>query len=147
MTELEDYMDLKTPRVTDQNRPFWEALGESRLTTTYCPSCQAITGFPPRVRCPRCLAASLDWRELNARGRLYSYTRVWVSGGQFADEIPYYLCLIDLTDGIRIAGRLKAGDDQPTIGSDVELRFDDPALPFYVVLAEAGEDDPRRAPD
>jgi uncharacterized OB-fold protein len=125
-------MDLKTPRINDRNRPYWDALAQGRLTTTYCDRCQQITGYPPRVRCPRCLGAELSWAELPLSGVIYSHSRVWVSAAQFAEELPYYVCLVDLDAGPRVAGRLAWDDErEPIIGSAVAVCFDRPAFPFY----------------
>jgi uncharacterized OB-fold protein len=139
-----DSMDLKTPRVNDRNRPYFEALEEGRLTTTYCERCEEITGFPPRVRCPRCLGADLSWADLSLRGDIYSHSRVWVSAAQFAHDLPYYICLVDLDDGPRIAGRLNwGGDGEPEIGAAVEVRFGLEDLPYYFAPAAATRDGDR----
>jgi uncharacterized OB-fold protein len=126
--------DLAAPRVTPQNQPFWDAIAEGRLTTTYCPACGERTGYPPRIRCPRCLSAKLKWIDLNSAGVIYSWTRIWVSGAQFADQLPYLVCIVDLVGGPRMAGRLTWEERaDPAIGDRVKLRFDDPIVRFSFV--------------
>jgi uncharacterized OB-fold protein len=49
---------------------FYERLARGELATT---SCCGTTGFPPRLRCPRCGGES-RWVQLPRRGRLEAFT-------------------------------------------------------------------------
>jgi uncharacterized OB-fold protein len=84
----------------------------------------------------------LSWVDLPLGGEIYSHSRVWVSAAQFAEELPYYVCLVDLLGGPRVAGRLEwDGEDAPEIGGAVEARFDRAEFPFYFVSSSAAAED------
>ena len=108
------------PRATAFTRQFWDALAAARFTTSRCGTCGRAS-FPPKPFCPHCWSRDVQWFELEGRGIIYSQTVVHASPEVFAAEAPYRLCLVDLTENIRIATRLvEAGAGVP-IGSPVEL--------------------------
>ena len=46
------------------------------------------------------------WAPLDARGTLYSWTRIHAAPAVFAAEAPYAVGIVDLSCGIRLACRL-----------------------------------------
>jgi hypothetical protein len=112
-------------RVSEFTAPFWKALAERRFISTRCTVCGHVT-FPPKPICPNCWSFDVQWKELQTTGVLYSWTRVHAPPQAFADESPYALGIVDLTEGIRLACRLVA---------DEQINFE-PGIPVEMVVLE-----------
>ena len=93
------------PRVSAFTQPFWQGLSTGRWQTTRCTRCEKFT-FPPKPVCPHCWSREMQWEDLASSGELYSWTRVHAPPAVFVPEAPYYLGIIDLDAGVRIAARL-----------------------------------------
>jgi uncharacterized protein len=93
------------PRVSAFTQPFWEGLRAGRWQSTCCEACGKST-FPPKPVCPHCWSDRMAWKDLAARGTLYSWTRIHSAPKVFVDEAPYAVCVVDLENGLRIATRL-----------------------------------------
>ena len=109
------------PRISDATRPFWEALGDGRLTTTRCRDC-GDTAFPPKAICPNCSP------------------RVWAGPEVFGEELPYTVCVVDLDEGLRLGSRLLDAVE-PEVGARVTLvcvHYMDATL-FFFELYGAGK--------
>ena len=109
------------PRVSAFTQPFWEGLKAGRWQTTCCEACGKHT-FPPKPVCPHCWSQRMAWKDLGARGALYSWTRIHSAPKVFVDEAPYAVCVVDLDVGLRIATRLVERDGKEfRCGMPVEL--------------------------
>ncbi len=120
------------PRISAATRPFWDALGDERLTTTRCLDCGDTT-FPPKPICPNCFSTQLSWQSLSGRGTLYSYSRVWAGPEVFGEELPYTVCVVDLDEGLRLGSRLLDGVE-PEVGKRVTpvfVHYTDATLFFF----------------
>ncbi len=86
---------------------FFARLREGRLSTTRCRR-DGLLSWPPRIVCPRCHAADLEWVDLPATGRLYAFSAV-LAGAPWGMEpdVPFAVGLVDL-DGVplRLFGRI-----------------------------------------
>jgi uncharacterized OB-fold protein len=116
------------PRISKFTQPFWQALTESRWTTTRCVTCEKLT-FPPKANCPHCWSTDVRWVALDTRGTVYSRTRIHAAPTVFAHEAPYSVGIVDLDCGIRLACKLLDPEGgEASIGSRVEivrLQYDD----------------------
>lgn len=85
---------------------FWAAAREHRLVIRWCRGCGAWLHLP-RAYCPRCHTFGDDWRDVEGRGRLYSWTTVehQVHPGH---PTPYTVVLVELDDvpEVRLLGSL-----------------------------------------
>jgi uncharacterized OB-fold protein len=109
------------PRMSAFTQPFWEGLRAGRWQSTCCEACGKFT-FPPKPVCPHCWSERMEWKPLDARGTLYSWTRIHSAPKVFVDEAPYAVCVVDLDSGLRIATRLVERADKPfQCGMPVEL--------------------------
>ncbi len=101
---------------------FWRALGEDgRFMATHCGHCDRLS-FPPKPFCPHCWQRDVQWRDIEARGIVYSATTIHAAPKVFRAEAPYQVAIVDLDAGLRIATRLLG--DTPTaetLGRKVEL--------------------------
>lgn len=117
MTTLADF---PAPPVTDLTKPYWDGLAAGELRFQRCQSC-GHAWLPPREECPQCLLP--DWRfEVSAgTGMLISwvvYHRAFHA--YFADKVPYYVAVVELTEGPRLITNLVFDDEE----SKQQLRID-----------------------
>jgi uncharacterized OB-fold protein len=119
------------PRVSAFTQPFWEGLSQGKWQSTCCQACGKFT-FPPKKICPHCWSEDMVWKDLSARGTLYSWTRIHAAPKVFADESPYAVCVVDLDIGLRIATRMverEGVEFQPGIPMElVVLQYEDGPL-------------------
>ncbi len=111
------------PRITADNRPFWEALRENRFISTRCVKCSSIS-FPPRLLCPACFSDQREWVELSGRGRIYAFTRNRIVPRGYIQEAPYITAMVDLEEGPRILTSIQnAAYEELGIGQAVRIGF------------------------
>ena len=55
-----------------QAAEFYRRMGEGKLMTTRCPSCEE-TSFPPRLACRQC-GGRTEWVEIDSQGTLEAFT-------------------------------------------------------------------------
>jgi uncharacterized protein len=102
-------LDLYPQESPAQTRlaPFFEALLRGRFTTTRCRKDGKLL-WPPRIVCPTCHTADLEWVDLPTTGRIYAFSALLAGApiGQEAD-LPRVVGLVQL-DGspLRLFGRL-----------------------------------------
>jgi len=102
-------LDLYPSEAPTQTRlsPFFDALRHGRFTTTRCRKDRKLL-WPPRVVCPTCHSADLEWVDLPTTGRIYAFSALLAGApvGQEAD-LPRVVGLVEL-DGspLRLFGRL-----------------------------------------
>ena len=98
------------PRITDENRTFWEQASKGRLVVESCRACGQLV-FPPCGVCRGCGGRQMDEHEVTGPGVVYSYTinhQRWMP----AMDVPYGLALVDFPDapGVRILGWVDGED-------------------------------------
>ncbi len=102
-------LDLYPVESSTQTRltPFFEALQRGRFTTTRCRKDGKLL-WPPRVVCPICHTAELEWVDLPSTGRIYAFSAILAGApvGQEGD-LPRVVGLVEM-DGspLRLFGRL-----------------------------------------
>jgi len=103
---LLDLYPLESPTQTRLS-PFFEALHQGRFTTTRCRKDGKLL-WPPRVVCPVCHTAELEWVDLPSTGRVYAFSAL-LAGAPIGQEtdLPRVVGLVEL-DGspLRLFGRL-----------------------------------------
>ena len=119
--------------------PYWAALRQNRLLVQRCSHCQSWQ-FGPEWLCHRCHAFDPAWTEVEARGRIFSWERVWhPSHAALRHHGPYLAVLVELphAGGVRMVGNLLGDPMQAvSIGADVEGVFEHhrEASPAYSLL-------------
>ena len=107
--------------------PYWAALRQNRLLVQRCSHCQSWQ-FGPEWLCHRCHAFDPAWAEVEARGRIFSWERVWhPSHAALRHHGPYLAVLVELphAGGVRMVGNLLGDPMQAVvIGADVEGVFE-----------------------
>jgi uncharacterized OB-fold protein len=107
--------------------PYWDGLRGNRLMVQRCAHCRAWQ-FGPEWLCHRCHAFDPGWTEVEPRGRIFSWERVWhPSHAALRNHGPYIAVLVELpqADGVRMVGNLL--DDpmrEVVIGTEVKGVFE-----------------------
>ena len=95
-------MDFPLPEPTPLSKPYWDALGDGRLTFQRCRKCRH-SWLPPRAECPECLAAEWDWATASGKGRVISWVIYHHAYHEaFKDKLPYNVTLVELDEGPRL---------------------------------------------
>ncbi len=114
------------PRITPDNRPFWEAARRHELRLPRCMDCGSFW-HPPGPVCPDCLSDRYEWARVSGRGTISSFVvfhRPYFPS--FVDEIPYAVVQVELEEGPRLISSLvDVPREEITIGMPVEVIFDD----------------------
>jgi uncharacterized OB-fold protein len=114
------------PRVTPENRPFWDAARRHELRLQRCGDCGHVR-YPPAPLCPECLSETTEWTRVSGRG----IVSTWVVFHKryfdaFADEIPYNVVQVELEEGPRLTANLVGVRNEAiAIGMPVDVVFDD----------------------
>ena len=123
----------------DLDKPFIEGTQRGELWVQYCPACEQHQ-WGPEWLCHRCLSSDLAWRQVEGRGRIFSWERVWHPvHPALAEAVPYVVVVVELphADEIRMVGNLLGDpEEEVAIGSEVEAVFEhhaDADPPFTLV--------------
>jgi len=106
-------------------RPFWDALRAGELRLQNCRNCGRFN-HPPKIVCPRCHGRDFEWKAVEPRGTIYSYTIVHRAPiPAFKAEVPYAVALVDIAGTeVRLLASLAAPLDQISVGLPVTVEFD-----------------------
>ena len=114
------------PRVTADNRPFWDGTRRHQLVLQRCEECERFR-YPPGPVCPDCLSERAEWTPVSGRGRVTTFVvfhKAWFPS--FAGDIPYNVIQVELDEGPRLTANLVGvPNGEIRIGMDVEVVFDD----------------------
>ncbi|MEZ0365086.1 Zn-ribbon domain-containing OB-fold protein [Mycobacterium sp. pUA109] len=98
-----------------------------QLIGSRCGACAAVV-FPAQGRCPKCSSDRMDQQLLPRRGTLVAWTTQGFPPGPpyrgptGKDFVPFGVGLVQLSDVIRVEGRLTENDPAKLeFGMDVEL--------------------------
>ncbi len=107
--------------------PYWEGTRKGKLLIQYCKGCNHWQWGPEWI-CHRCNGFDLDWREIEGRGTIYSYQRVWHPVHPALNgHGPYIAALVELpgAGNVRMVGNLLGDPKQDVpIGAAVEAVFE-----------------------
>ena len=120
-------MNKPQPRVTELNRRYWDGVDAGQIVLQHClnRACQRAI-FHPRVCCPYCQHAELEWREASGTGRVLSHSTIYRTHHDgFNDEAPYVLAAVELTEGVLVYAQLPGApvDGASLIGRKVRADF------------------------
>jgi uncharacterized OB-fold protein len=93
----------------------WSLLGAK------CTEC-GTSIYPVLTVCPQCGGRDFVASPLPAVGHLYSYSVVQV--GPKGVDVPYVIGYVDLSDGLRVFGRIEIAPGAAQIGRQLELRVE-----------------------
>jgi uncharacterized protein len=103
---------------------FYENLKRGELCALRCKSCQSYV-MPPTSLCGKCLSTDLEWVKLSKRGKIISFSEIFVSNKKFQDRTPYVVSIIETEEGVRLPGIIKSASAlQMKIGDLVSITID-----------------------
>jgi len=90
-------------------KDYSEALKEDKLLGLKCKECGTIT-VPPKMVCRKCASPDMEIIELKGKGKIQTFTPVFVAPEGREDEVPYVIVLVELDEGPWIMGNLTGID-------------------------------------
>lgn len=119
-------MDRPLPKITVDDRPFWDAAARHEFVLQHCPNCNHW--FEPAVeRCWNCHSASLGWKPASGRGVVHTfnvYHRAYHPW--FADKLPYNTTIVELEEGVLLLSQITGcAVDDIRIGMPVQVVYED----------------------
>ncbi len=107
--------------------PYWEGLRQNRLLVQRCRHCSTWQ-FGPEWICHRCHEFDPEWTEIEPRGLIFSWERVWhPSHTALRQHGPYIAVLVEIphAGNVRTVGNLLGDPMQVvSIGAAVEGVFE-----------------------
>lgn len=108
---------------------FYKFINERKLMGVKCERCGKIL-LPPRQLCPICLSTNLKWIQLKGKGKLLTYTTIYVAPEKFQHMAPYTFGIVELEEGVRLPGIIqgvKAEDIKIGMSLEVDFNLDTPS--------------------
>lgn len=121
-THLPSGLPIPVAEPDNLSAPYWQGLRQSRLFVQRCSRC-GIWQFGPEWICHHCHAFDPDWSEVEPRGRIFSWERVWhPSHIMLRQHGPYLAVLVELphAGGVRMVGNL-LGDPMQVVEIGAEV--------------------------
>jgi uncharacterized OB-fold protein len=113
------------PTITEENKPFWDAAREGRLSMQQCSSCGHIR-FPIQDLCPVCISPDFAWAQLSGNGEVFAkivYHRAFHPA--YRGDVPYNLVMVQLDEGPRMFSNVVGTpNDEFAVGDLLEVVFD-----------------------
>jgi len=117
--------ECEAPQFTIEQ--FYRFLSEKKLMAARCIKC-GTKYLPPRPICSNCYSRSLDWIQLETRGKLITYTIIHVAPPRLQSLVPYAYGILELEDGLRLPGMIRGiPDNEIRIGMELEVTFESAA--------------------
>ena len=114
------------PRLTPDNRLFWEGCRQHRIVLPWCPGCDR-PHWPPGPVCPYCFGDELTWRQASGLGTVSAWVivhKAWLAA--FEADVPYTAVQVELEEGVRLTGNVVGTSNEALrVGLPVEAVFDD----------------------
>jgi uncharacterized OB-fold protein len=101
-----------------------EALKQNKLLGLKCKQCGQISANP-RIACAKCGSTDLEIIELKGKGKIQTFTSIFVAPEGRESECPYVVTLVELEEGPWIMGNLLGIDPKEAtldiIGKKVKM--------------------------
>ena len=126
-TYLPDGLPMPSAHADGLSAPYWDGTRQEKLLIQFCRGCNHWQWGPEWI-CHHCNSFDLDWREVQGRGLIYSYQRIWHPvHPALTGHGPYIAALVTLPDAgdVRMVGNLLGDPRQEVpIGGVVEAMFE-----------------------
>ncbi len=102
---------------------FYKHVNKGKLLGGKCKNCGKLS-LPPRPICDDCFSKEIEWVPVSTRGRLLTYTIIYVAPTQFQSMAPYAVGIVELQDGPKIPGMIRGvALEEIKVGMDLEIDF------------------------
>ena len=114
------------PKLTKEDRPFWEAAKQHRFILPKCLQCGHVW-FPPYLNCQRCLSFDREWVQASGRGKVWGFIEMRQAYiPSFKDDLPYNVALIELEEGPKMYSNIVGiPTSEIKVDMPVEVVFED----------------------
>ena len=114
------------PRVTREDRPFWEAARRHEFVLPHCRACGHVW-FPPYANCPRCLSPNREFKQASGSGKVWGVIEmVQPYIASFQEDLPYNVVLVELDEGPKMFSNIVGVPTEAIqVGMPVAVVFDD----------------------
>ena len=127
MSYLNPGLPVPVASLDGLDTPFWEAAANGVLMLQVCEDC-GYHQWGPEWVCHQCHSENVSFKEIEPRGRIYSYERVWHPVHPALNEQgPYLIVLVEFPNynNARMVGNLLGDPEQEVvIGASVEAVFE-----------------------
>lgn len=118
--------EARTEETLPEFTGFFENAAQRRLAFPCCRGCGRFHWYP-MPRCPHCRGKEIEWRQIEGRGRLLSFTRVMHAFDKLrAHDLPYVVALVQFPDApeVTLVTNVVGSDiGNLSIGQSVEAVF------------------------
>ena len=90
----------------DFGQPFWDATREKKLVIQYCKTARKFQHFPRPVSIFTGRRRDIEWREVDAKGVVLSFTVAHRGTAAFRGAEPYAVANVTLDEGVGIIAHL-----------------------------------------
>jgi hypothetical protein len=101
---------------------FYKHILQRKLMGAKCKKCGKVY-LPPRPLCGSCFSKEFEWIELSPKGKLLTYTVIHVAPSQFQGMAPYAVGIVQLENGVKIPGMIRASPENIKIGMQLTMDF------------------------
>lgn len=124
---------------------FWEGTAAGELRIQRCNACGALR-HPPGPVCPRCHAMDRTYVVAEGTGRIFSFVTHHAPRLP-GKQLPLTLAVVELPEGVRMVGEVKAAPDELAIGDLVRVELervgDDLTLAQWRPVGQGGTEEAR----
>jgi len=107
---------------------FYKYVSQGKLMGGKCKKCGKIH-LPPRPLCDKCFSKDLEWIQIQPKGKLVTYTIIYVAPPQFEQMAPYAVGIIQLENDLKIPGMIRDVErERIKIGMELTMQFDTSAV-------------------
>jgi len=115
------------PNITEDMRPFWDAVGQRRFALMRCQKCGAW--YWPAAYCRfhknEPFFGNMKWEEASGRGKVFAFN-IHRRAFNLAFEVPYVVALVELEEGPMFGTNIVGcAPESVKIGMPVEVTFSD----------------------
>lgn len=101
---------------------FYRHISQGKLMGGKCRKCGKVY-VPPRPLCTECFSKELEWVSLPLKGKLSTYTVIHIAPTQFQGMAPYVVGIVELENGVKMPGMIRATPELIKIGMQLTLDF------------------------
>lgn len=101
-------------------KTFLEYLKRGELVSTVCIECRKQF-FPPRVHCNQCLSSDVSWELIPGKGKIISFSEVYVPPKGFEKYAPYMVVVVKLVSGGILLGWFHEKSENIKVGLEVSI--------------------------
>lgn len=100
---------------------------EGKFKAFRCTKCKAVIA-PPLGMCYNCGNTKMEWTTVSGKGKLVSFTVIYVAPDEFAAEVPYIVGIVELEEKARLTARLIGFDpnkpESIKVGTPLKLDYE-----------------------